>query len=326
MDKNETELRNKISELVADYYNAKFNNNNFIPGKTPVHYAGRVFNEEELKYAVDASLDFWLTSGRYSQEFEELFCEFTNTEYSFLVNSGSSANLLAFASLCSPLLGDKKLQKGDEVISVADTAMVYLPKESNLYLLKGISQLKKEEYDSALQTFKAGVSTVSDEEPSKKVEFYLQIADILASQNKLDSAFVYYENAYQLDPNNATLLNNYAYYLSLINKDLTKAELMSAKTVQAYPDNVSFLDTYAWIFFKQGNMTLAQMYIQQAIDKGGNENGVVMEHYGDILFFNGDLDNAVNWWNKAKEAGNDSKLLEEKIIKQTYIPETKDEK
>lgn len=119
MNKSETELRNKISELVADYYNAKFNNNTFIPGKTPVHYAGRVFNEEELKYAVDASLDFWLTSGRYSQEFEDLFSEFTNTEYSFLVNSGSSANLLAFASLCSPLLGDKKLQKGDEVISVA---------------------------------------------------------------------------------------------------------------------------------------------------------------------------------------------------------------
>jgi len=119
MSNNENELRNRISELVTEYYNTKFKNNNFIPGKTPVHYAGRVFNEEELQYAVDASLDFWLTSGRYSQEFEELFCEFTNTEYSFLVNSGSSANLLAFASLCSPLLGDKKLNKGDEVISVA---------------------------------------------------------------------------------------------------------------------------------------------------------------------------------------------------------------
>ncbi|MBN1462529.1 MAG: tetratricopeptide repeat protein [Paludibacteraceae bacterium] len=218
------------------------------------------------------------------------------------------------------------LEKLDEVISVADTAMVYLPKESNLYLLKGISQLKKEQYESAIETFKTGLTTVTEEEQSKKVEFYLQIADILANQNNLDSAFVYYEKAYQLDPNNATLLNNYAYYLSLINKDLTKAELMSAKTVQAYPDNVSFLDTYAWIFFKQGNMTLAQMYIQQAIDKGGNENGVVMEHYGDILFLNGNKDEALIWWKKAKEAGNNSKLLEEKIDKQTYLPETKEEK
>ncbi len=119
MGKSETELREQIAGLVTEYYNTKFGNTVFVSGKTPVHYAGRVFNEEELKYAVDASLDFWLTSGRYSQEFEELFCEFTNTEYSFLVNSGSSANLLAFASLCSPLLGDKKLNKGDEVISVA---------------------------------------------------------------------------------------------------------------------------------------------------------------------------------------------------------------
>lgn len=113
------ELRKKIAILVDEYYRVKFSKNDFVSGKTPVHYAGRVFDQEELQNAVDAVLDFWLTSGRYSQEFEELFCEFTNTEYSFIVNSGSSANLLAFASLCSPLLGDKRLKKGDEVIAVA---------------------------------------------------------------------------------------------------------------------------------------------------------------------------------------------------------------
>lgn len=117
--KSEKELRAEIANLVKDFYDVKFGNKDFIPGKNPVHYAGRVFDQHELQNLVDSSLDFWLTSGRYSQEFEELFCEFTGAEYSFLVNSGSSANLVAFASLLSPLLGAKALKRGDEVISVA---------------------------------------------------------------------------------------------------------------------------------------------------------------------------------------------------------------
>lgn len=119
MAKSEKELRAEIANLVRDFYNVKFADKGFEPGKSPVHYAGRVFDEKELQNLVDSSLDFWLTSGRYSQEFEELFCEFTGAEYSFLVNSGSSANLVAFASLLSPLLGEKALKRGDEVISVA---------------------------------------------------------------------------------------------------------------------------------------------------------------------------------------------------------------
>jgi CDP-4-dehydro-6-deoxyglucose reductase, E1 len=117
--KTEKELRAEIADLVKDFYKIKFADKGFVPGTSPVHYAGRVFDEKELQNLVDSSLDFWLTSGRYSQEFEELFCEFTGAEYSFLVNSGSSANLVAFASLMSPLLGERALKRGDEVVSVA---------------------------------------------------------------------------------------------------------------------------------------------------------------------------------------------------------------
>jgi len=117
--RTEKELREEIAELVKKFYEVKFSDKPFTAGATPVHYAGRVFDEKELQSLVDSSLDFWLTSGRYSQEFEELFCEFTGAEYSFLVNSGSSANLVAFASLMSPLLGERALKRGDEVISVA---------------------------------------------------------------------------------------------------------------------------------------------------------------------------------------------------------------
>jgi CDP-4-dehydro-6-deoxyglucose reductase, E1 len=115
----EKELRAEIAAKVAELYQVKHSPSAFIPGSSPVHYAGRVFDEKELQASVDASLDFWLTSGRYSEAFESAFAEFVGSEYSFLVNSGSSANLVALSSLMSPLLGERRLKAGDEVISVA---------------------------------------------------------------------------------------------------------------------------------------------------------------------------------------------------------------
>ena len=117
--KNEAQIRSEISDLVKEYYNIKFKEEKFNPGETPVRYAGRVFDEKELQSLVDSSLDFWLTSGRFSEEFETEFADFFDLEYAFLTNSGSSANLLAFSALTSPLLGARKLKPGDEVISVA---------------------------------------------------------------------------------------------------------------------------------------------------------------------------------------------------------------
>jgi CDP-6-deoxy-D-xylo-4-hexulose-3-dehydrase len=119
MPKSEKDLREEISLLVAEFYQAKFGKKEFTAGTTPVHYAGRVFDEAELQSLVNASLDFWLTSGRFSEEFEASFADAVGAEFAFLVNSGSSANLVAFSSLTSPLLGQKRLRPGDEVISVA---------------------------------------------------------------------------------------------------------------------------------------------------------------------------------------------------------------
>jgi len=116
---NEKEIREEINKLIEKYYEIKFKNKKFNPGKDYVRYAGRVFDEKEIQNLVDASLDFWLTSGRYSEEFEMKFADFVGVEYAILTNSGSSANLLALTSLTSHLLGEKRLKAGDEVITVA---------------------------------------------------------------------------------------------------------------------------------------------------------------------------------------------------------------
>jgi CDP-6-deoxy-D-xylo-4-hexulose-3-dehydrase len=112
-------LRQEIISKTINYYQAKFEEKEFIQGKTRVNYAGRVFDEKELVNAVDASLDFWLTEGRFSEEFAEKIAEYLDVEHVLLTNSGSSANLLAFAALTSEKLGSRRLKAGDEVISVA---------------------------------------------------------------------------------------------------------------------------------------------------------------------------------------------------------------
>ncbi len=112
-------IRQEIIQKTTEYYRAKFVKPDFVPGKTKVNYAGRVFDQQELINAVEASLDFWLTEGRFTEAFAEKISEFLAIEHVLLTNSGSSANMLAFAALTSDKLGEKRLQPGDEVISVA---------------------------------------------------------------------------------------------------------------------------------------------------------------------------------------------------------------
>ena len=113
------ELREKISQLVAEFHKTISMGKTFIPGKTPIRYAGRVFDEKEIQAAVDASLDFWLTEGRFAEKFQDELAEKIGVKYALLTNSGSSANLLAVTALTSPKLGDRQLKPGDEVITVA---------------------------------------------------------------------------------------------------------------------------------------------------------------------------------------------------------------
>lgn len=115
----EQELRSKVFDAVQDYYQFKFKDKTFIPGQTYVPVSGKVFDDQELVKLVDSSLDFWLTTGRYAAEFEAKFAEWMGVKHCLLVNSGSSANLVALSALTSPKLGEKRLKPGDEVITVA---------------------------------------------------------------------------------------------------------------------------------------------------------------------------------------------------------------
>lgn len=116
----EKELRAKIQELVKEYYQEKWGNQApFIPGESYVNYGGRYFDSQELENLIDSSLDFWLTAGKWATKFEHDFAKWLGVKYCSVVNSGSSANLIAFFTLTSPLLGERRIKRGDEVITVS---------------------------------------------------------------------------------------------------------------------------------------------------------------------------------------------------------------
>jgi CDP-4-dehydro-6-deoxyglucose reductase, E1 len=112
-------LRGQILDLVANYHRSAFEANEFVPGVSPVPVAGRVFDASDVQTLVDAALDFWLTAGRFADQFEREFARQTGNRFALLVNSGSSANLVALSCLTSPGLGERRLRRGDEIITVA---------------------------------------------------------------------------------------------------------------------------------------------------------------------------------------------------------------
>lgn len=119
MSKTQQESKQEILNLVKDYYNQYHKKDSSFKAGDRISYAGRVFDENEMVNLVDSSLDFWLTSGKYTDEFEKEFAKYLCVKYCSLVNSGSSANLVAFMTLTSPLLKERRIKPGDEVITVA---------------------------------------------------------------------------------------------------------------------------------------------------------------------------------------------------------------
>src|SRR4051794_31112679 len=113
------ELRAQILQLTREYHEAAFPEREFVAGDSSVPVSGRVFDDDDLAHLVDSSLDFWLTTGRFAHQFERRFAKVFGRRHCILVNSGSSANLVAFSALTSHKLGHRRVKPGDEVITVA---------------------------------------------------------------------------------------------------------------------------------------------------------------------------------------------------------------
>ena len=208
------------------------------------------------------------------------------------------------------------------MIAICRPALEYNPDEMAFYYFQGMAQYQKHENDAALATFRKGVDQIRpDSNPDIVSDFYAIMGDILHEKGRNGEAFQAYDSCLQWKPDNTAALNNYAYYLSVEKKNLTKAEQMSYKTIKAEPSNSTFLDTYAWILFQEKRYEEAKIYIEQAIRNDSTLSGVVKEHAGDIYAQTGDMEKALEYWRQSLEGGNASATLKKKIQLKKYIAE-----
>lgn len=217
------------------------------------------------------------------------------------------------------LIQDKwEKKKWDEAISLSTAGTQYNPDDVVFYYFLGLGYFQKDDDDRALDALKRGVGEINDRtDPDMASDFYGSMGDILFKKKRQEEAFEAYDNSLKWKEDNIVVLNNYAYYLSELRRDLKRAEQMSFKTVQAEPTNATYLDTYAWILFLQKRYDEARAYIDRALendnDSTNGPSAVVIGHAGDIYCMCGDTDRAVELWQRALKAGGDKAVLTRKI-------------
>ncbi|WP_231425705.1 tetratricopeptide repeat protein [Pedobacter sp. Leaf250] len=205
-----------------------------------------------------------------------------------------------------------------EAVKIGDEALTIYPNQASLYYYMAYALYKTSKFDLALNNLKTALQLDVDNK-SMQAQVYALQGDIYISQNNFNQAKNAFEKAIATEPDNYLIMNNYAYYLALKNDDLTKAAKYAETAANAMPFNSSVADTYAFILFKQQKYDLAKTWIEKALQNNTNKNGVYLEHYGDILYMKGEKDDALLQWQKAKEAGNGTEILNKKINEKKYF-------
>ncbi len=195
---------------------------------------------------------------------------------------------------------------------LTEQAQALYPAKAEVYYYQGVAYLQTEEPNKAIEALESGLMYVVGN-PALKGQFYSMLGDLYHGEELHDASDQAYDKALEINPNNAYVLNNYAYYLSLRNQNLEKALDMSGKSNALMPENSSFQDTYAWILFKLKRYEEALTWINKSIENTSSPNAELLEHKGDILFKLGNKEEALEFWNRAFEKDPKREGLAQKI-------------
>lgn len=210
-------------------------------------------------------------------------------------------------------------ERNDKAAGAAMRGIGYFPDDPTLYLMLGSSEQQLKDYPSALTHLRRAFDVADEKDSEMRSQIVSAIGDVYYASGQPDSAFVYYDSALVINPGNLLAMNNCAYFLAEENRDLDRAEKLSAATLQARPDDVNSLDTYAWIQFRKKNFTEAQVYIDKALALDSVPGFELLDHAGDIYFYNGDTPRAVELWERALKLHPDDAVLQKKVRHRTYF-------
>ncbi|MDR3193811.1 MAG: tetratricopeptide repeat protein [Tannerella sp.] len=218
-----------------------------------------------------------------------------------------------------------QMEDMEDAIRICNKCHELFPEAPEYYYYRGIACFQLQRYQEALDSYYGGLKIIPESNRQIRSDFYGQIGDIFYRMKESEQAFAAYDEALKYNERNIPILNNYSYYLSLEKKELDKAERMSAQCIKTEPDNATYLDTYAWVFFVKGNYMLAKIYIETALRNDRTNSSELLDHYGDILYMTGEQERGLEQWIKAREAGKDTETLKRKITEKTYFEAPKDE-
>jgi tetratricopeptide (TPR) repeat protein len=210
------------------------------------------------------------------------------------------------------LLLDSELGDYMDMLEKSTEAVDLFPNQPTVFLLKGVAEIQLKKHKEAVATLKQGLSLVVDNNPLLS-QFYSYLGDTYHVLNDIKQSDGFYEKALELDPDNVYVLNNYSYYLSLRDQKLDRAAEMSLKSNTIQPNISSYEDTYGWILYQQNKYDDAKTWIEKALNNGGSNSGTILEHYGDIIYKLGDVNKALEYWQKAKEKGGTTEFIDKKI-------------
>ncbi|MDX1627532.1 MAG: tetratricopeptide repeat protein [Fulvivirga sp.] len=204
-----------------------------------------------------------------------------------------------------------EMNKLDSVIIISDRALELFPNQGALYYFNGVANLQKKNYEEAIFALEQG-KRLSTANLGLVNAYNSMLGDAYHATEQYDKSDRAFEAALDHNPENYVVLNNYSYYLALRNEKLDIAEDMAAKAVKHNPDNVTFLDTYAWVLYQRQKFKAAKKIMEKALEIGG-VSAIHYEHYGDILYKLGEVEEAVENWKKAKELNPEAPSIDKKI-------------
>ncbi len=207
-------------------------------------------------------------------------------------------------------------EKWEEVARHSEMGMLYNPDEMGFYYFAGLARYYAKDDQAALSALRKATANIKSNSNANLVsEIYAIMGEIYHTNGDTEQAYAAYDSCLHWRPDHISTLNNYAYYLSLDGRDLKRAEAMSAKTIQAEPRNSTYLDTYAWVLYKEERYAEAKIYIDQALLNMGDSavSADILDHAGDVYLKNSLGDEAVEYWRKAIEADGDEAAIQAKI-------------
>ena len=205
----------------------------------------------------------------------------------------------------------------DVAMSFCDVVSSHEPELVEAYSQKSIAYFWMGENEESMAVIAKGLRQVKTDKD--KALLYNLRGDYHHTIGDKQKMYADYDSTLIFDPENIAVLNNYAYYLSVENRDLKRALEMSSRTLEAEPLNATYLDTYAWILFKMKKYKEALGYMEKALRYLDRDNPEIYEHYGDVLYMCGEKEKALENWHKAVQFNGSSPILEQKIKKQEYI-------